>query len=523
MIQKINLNSVNNDKKPHRNPEFKGMDSLGTGLLNAIQACEKQPMLNVTVLDLFTAIGPRSIYDTIKTNIFMGLETLRRESSGLLINCIIPGFIVAGFAKLLQKHIMKYDSKMHKSNANEETVKFISHHWENSSGQGEQRVKNACERIINDLYGNDGKKAAYFSNSEHKEAIKKIVKETMEEVKYKKGEKTPFDLISEKTFVTEHLKTVSGVEYGGDLKTLTKEMPKIFKEFLKQNITEAADIEKFIKKSNKLITAKSLLGLGVIIPLAILAQPINRWITAKTSGKKGAPIYRDFAESEQKELSPEKKASLNRQKLISVASMIGVALLSIMKKPDIKMLKEVTQFKGLFPTMDQARIISTATFASRMMASEDENELREATVRDIATFSAFYFLGDYVAKGIAMLMPKYKLINQLEKLKPGSDIFEKFWHWTKHTSLKASSEIASEAGRNMRAVCQLGNIGFSLVALGLLIPMITRNKTDKNHEEELKKMGVDKKIIEKYYPPFAMNNTQSASTANTYKAFFTAK
>ena len=45
--------------------------------------------------------------------------------------------------------------------------------------------------------------------------------------------------------------------------------------------------------------------------------------------------------------------------------MIGTALLSMMKKPSMNML----EFKGMFPTMDQARIISTATFASRMSAA----------------------------------------------------------------------------------------------------------------------------------------------------------
>ena len=82
--------------------------------------------------------------------------------------------------------------------------------------------------------------------------------------------------------------------------------------------------------------------------------------------------------------------------------MLGVCGLSMFM--DRPVLKNIFQFKGIFPTMDQARIISTATFASRMGASEDKNELREATVRDIATFSSFYFLGDYVAKGIATLL-----------------------------------------------------------------------------------------------------------------------
>ena len=66
------------------------------------------------------------------------------------------------------------------------------------------------------------------------------------------------------------------------------------------------------------------------------------------------------------------------------------------------------EFKGLFPTMDQARVISTTTFASRMAVADDKNELSEATIRDIATFSGLYFLGDYAGKAAATLVQKKK-------------------------------------------------------------------------------------------------------------------
>ena len=49
------------------------------------------------------------------------------------------------------------------------------------------------------------------------------------------------------------------------------------------------------------------------------------------------------------------------QKINSICSMIGVCGLSMFM--DRPILKNIFQFKGIFPTMDQARIISTATFA----------------------------------------------------------------------------------------------------------------------------------------------------------------
>lgn len=97
--------------------------------------------------------------------------------------------------------------------------------------------------------------------------------------------------------------------------------------------------------------------------------------------------------------------------------MAGVAGLSmLMDRPSLKMF----QFKNIFPTMDQARIISAATFSSRIAASEDSNELKENTIRDIATFSSFYFLGDYAAKGIATLLEylnKDKGVQLINRLK----------------------------------------------------------------------------------------------------------
>ena len=151
--------------------------------------------------------------------------------------------------------------------------------------------------------------------------------------------------------------------------------------------------------------------------------------------------------------------------------------------------------------MDQARIVSTATFASRMGASEDFNDLRESTVRDLATFSSFYFLGDYAAKGIASFLEfrnkkqiekalkagkqapeEIKLINDLQPLKQGANALEKFWHWTKHTALKSTSELTSKHAENLRTVCQLGNLTFSLLSLGLFIPLINRIQTNKNEQ-----------------------------------------
>ncbi len=523
MINRININSLNNNgRRPLKQEPRFGNGPLDF-ITSALQLCEVNPMVNVAVLDLSTAIIPRTIVES-ETNPHAGFEAFRRESSGLLIHCMIPGLVVAGIAKFLQKPIMGGKSNMSDCWANEETIDLVTKRWQywregfdelitkdaNELFKGDKqkaRVYNTIKSILEDIKGVDGKDLKSFKGMGFDESIRVLTEDVFKQIPKEKGffakrrakkaaKKTideAYQQIVKKTRISENIKIGNSKEFfSQNLGSVVKNMPKLLKELINDQ-----DPDKFAKAAKKLVVTKSLLGLGLVIPLAVAAQPINRWITAKTSGKKGAPIYKDFGKTKSKELTGKEKAALFRQKIISVSSIAGVALLSIMQKPNMKMIKNITQFKGIFPSMDQARLISTFAFASRMMASEDKNDLREATVRDIATFSAFYFLGDYVAKGIATLIekvkPKIVLINEKETLKDGANILERFWHWTKNKALKSSDELMEGTPKKMRAVCQLGNIAFSLIALGLVIPKIYRHQTEKKHQEELKKMKLSQK------------------------------
>lgn len=522
MITRINLNNVNSSKTNDKSkPQFKGLDGVLNAATQAIQLCEINPMVNVSVLDLSTAIIPRTVVES-ETNPYAGFEAFRRESSGLVINCLIPGLIVAGIAKMIGSSFMGGKTGMSNCWADKETINMVAKYWQNASDiakdkggkvlfdgdKQKSKVYNTIKHILEDTKGIDGEKTIHFNDKsfDFEDSIKTFTNSVFESVD-KKDFKKAYESVVNQTHVAENIKIGLAKDYHSQsLGDVIGNAPKILKELVTRNNSgKAIDkiVEEFTGKAGRLVTWKSLLGLGVIIPLALSAQPINRWITEKTSGKKGAPIYKDFAQSQGKELTGKDKAALFSQKLMCSAAMVGVALLSIMKKPSLKMLGKLAEFKGIFPSVDQARLISTTTFVSRIMASEDKNDLREATVRDIATFSAFYFLGDYVAKGIATAIQhfskgKVELINVKKALKPNANILDKIAHWTKDTALKSSAELAtSTKGKQMRAVCQIGNIAFSLVALGLLIPKINRKRTDKEHEKELKQMNVDPNTINK--------------------------
>ena len=104
-----------------------------------------------------------------------------------------------------------------------------------------------------------------------------------------------------------------------------------------------------------------------------------------------------------------------------------------------------------------------------------------------------------MAKGIATFLEhknKDKGVHLINRLKeaPGRDanVFKKFWHWAKHTSLKSSDELKTIEDKRLRTICQIGNIVFSLLSLGVFIPIYTRSKTNKKHAEELAKLNAEK-------------------------------
>ncbi|CDE61563.1 unknown [Fusobacterium sp. CAG:439] len=426
-----------------------------------------------------------------------------------------------GIASLLQRPLM--GSEFKKANlintwANEDAVNKIEKYYNNASGADrKEKIYNTFRDQLGDLVGIDGKETKDFAdilkiprdtsgkfignigNEKIHNAVNELVNLTQTDKYNSKAFKKAYKDIVGETLIAENIKFKGDKGFfSNNLESLCEDTVKMLRGVVKADINDADKLTKYFNKSKKLVNWKSIGGLGVIIPLALSMQSINRWITYKQSGRKGAPIYKDFGkDSEHKELSSKDKKELLAQKFVSIGSMIGVCGLSMFM--DRPVWKNIFQFKGIFPTMDQARIISTATFASRMAVSEDKNELREATVRDIATFSSFYFLGDYVAKGIATFLEhknKHKGVHLINRLKeaPGKDanVFKKFWHWAKHTSLKSSDELKTIEDKRLRTICQIGNIVFSLLSLGVFIPIYTRSKTNKKHAEELAKLNAEK-------------------------------
>ena len=505
---RINSNNVRQKEQSKQNPNFKGVGAIA---LAGIQACERMPMVNVTVIDMLSAILPRTVVES-QTNWFAGFEAFRRESSGLVVNCLIPSLVTLGIAKCINPAIMPNGVNMSRCWADSSLIDKASDYYKNA--QSSDKVQESLKNILGNIEGFEGKNKIIFKDALSAEEIEKYSKELADLSRSTDGDravrkeiKKLSNKIVEKIHVADNIKIADNekIVNASSVNSMLEDSVKYFKEFQKSGI----GIDEFAQKSRKLVRAKSLAGLAVILPLAASMQYINRWITGKVSGVKGAPIYDDFGkEKDNVEETAKAQKGLLKQKFISISSMVGVSLLSMMKRPTMNML----EFKGMFPTMDQARIISTTTFASRMAAADDKNELAESTVRDIATFSGLYFLGDYAAKAAATLAEKttgVSLLNDTKPLKGDENVAKKFWHWVKDVNIKSSEEVVSKTQQslngakpteaqartiqkelkracNIRSACHATSIGVSLALLGIIVPLYTRHKTKKKHAEALK-------------------------------------
>ena len=390
--------------------------------------------------------------------------------------------------------------------ANQASLEFLSPIYKtakHAASQPEEIAKKFARDTLSRLEGLDGRTWVKFSDKLETDNFKKavdIIGDTI--ARFGLGKKETKEalaqahkLIVDETKASEILR-VNGQSLGTNLADLLRDQVDLGRKFATKPVGD--HIDNFTKQATKFINKKSLVGLAIIIPLAMSVQALNRRLTRKQFKAKGAPIYKDFGKKNtHKDLNPQEEKKFFAQKCMAAAGMVGLAVLSMMKKPTMQMF----QFKGMFPTVDQCRAIACSTFASRMFAAEDSNELRESTVRDVASFSGLYFLGDYVAKGVATAIekvkPDVKLLNVVKESAKTDSLPKKFWNWVKNVQLKSFDEISGAGAKNLRSLCQVASIGFSIAFLGIALPRYNRSVTEKKvarqkAEEERKRLEAQK-------------------------------
>lgn len=527
---KVIKNNINNK---HNSPQntFKGgfADAAFNMLDKGFSVLDKNAMIQVSFVDTVSTNIPRTLVD-LKTGLAAAFETCRREFSGLFVNCLMPGLVVKGLASVLPKPSNLRGTDVVGSWANGKSIDALKGVYNQAQISGStDKTRTFVEKAIGSLEGLDGTKWVKYADKaaepKYQEAISDITKAIgtkgkerkilLKEAQSKLAEVTKAEGVlkfngNSQAALGETLRDVAdlGSKFNMVKDKVTTSSGSLPQEELSSKITES--IDKYSSSLKKFVNKKSLIGLGLVIGIAISVQTINRAITRKQFNAEGAPIYKDFGKKDTtQKMDEEQKKKFFAKKVASAAGMYGLAAASMMKKPSIGMF----QFSGIFPTMDQCRWIAASTFASRMMGAEDDNELRETTVRDLASFSGLYFLGDYVKKGVASGLEKLSktksgakllgenvvLLNRKKEvakpiIKEGASLAEKaasqigyraklFGNWIKNTELKTAAEVSSTKVRNMRNLCRVADIAFSIMMLGVLLPKYNRSVTEKKVAE----------------------------------------
>lgn len=494
-VKNIEAVRLNQNKVQKGEPSF---GNLGNAITSALIASDRTPMVGISIIDLTSMILPRSIIDATR-NGFAATETFLRESAGLIINCLIPSFAVLGMAKLFENTVMGDKFKKfgtYKFWSNQSTNEMLSNAWLATSGNTKERTSKFVSGILDNIEGLTGKNTwKKISDIKNKKEIYEnltnailnkdtnLLQKTTDELISKLGASRNIRLI--KTTPFSNKTALKKLVLDSDIKNLTRDMGDLGHTF-----TKMADdaIPTFSKKLTKFINVKSLSGLALIIAIGASFQHFNRKLTKMRTGKDGFVGETDFKNAKQKVLTPEEKKKLNKNKLLSLAWMAALAVASFGKLPNMKMF----QFNGIFPTMNQCRAISATTYGGRILASQSENELKESRLRDSFTFINLYYLGDYVSKLYATaqekLFPAFKgqLLKETTSINKNAGFGQKFWHWFKNTELKGFEELPNNpALKRARAFSQTSGLLYSMIVLGIIVPLYNKYRTDKANKSKI--------------------------------------
>ena len=552
---KKNIQSNNN----YSQKTFNGAGDAAFNMLDkAFSVLDKNAMIQVSFVDTVSTNIPRTLVD-LKTGLAAAFETCRREFSGLFVNCLMPGLVVKGLAALLPKSEELKNTDVVGSWANGSSINRLKEAYTQAQSSGAaDTTRNFVERAVGALEGLDGTTWVKYADKAEEPVYQSAITDITNAISAKGKERKTL-LKQAQTKLTGLTKAESVLKFNGspqaNLEETLRDVADLGSKFntvkdktvttlgnsnskeVTSKVTEA--IDKYGKSLTKFVNKKSLIGMAMVIGIAVSVQTINRAITRKQFKAEGAPIYKDFGKKDTtQKMDENQKKRFFGKKLLSAAGMYGLAATSMMKKPSLGMF----QFSGIFPTMDQCRWIAASTFASRMMGAEDDNELRETTVRDLASFSGLYFLGDYVKKGVASGIEKLSktkkgasllgenvvLLNRrnvVEKpvLEQGASAAKKlastvgyrakqFGNWIKNTDLKTAAEVSSTKVRNMRNLCRVADIAFSVMMLGVLLPKYNRSVTEKKvaaaklEEEKQKRAMLDFSSIQNKNIPNIFKN-----------------
>lgn len=219
------------------------------------------------------------------------------------------------------------------------------------------------------------------------------------------------------------------------LKTLLEDVYKVSKSFnndkvintFKEQIKNNKEITNnaYIKKMSRFMKARSIASFATASALGMAVQPINIYLTKKKTGSDGFV----GVEGRSKDNSLEFKAI----KGASAFAFMGIVLVTL--QTGLKGFMNKMAIKGFWPTISQLKGIYGLTIISRILATRDKDELREALTKDILGFLSWLVLGDFVNKATAAISDTS--VMNYKKGTENSNFLKKVFH----SSLKTRDEI----------------------------------------------------------------------------------
>lgn len=512
-IKQYNQNYSQNQIRKS-NLQFTGWFDTALRFLDTNQAW------GANAVDLGFMVLPRTVTD-FSRGPEAGFETMRRESMGTINDSSVGGYgTVAGLALatgINSAYSLKGAKvKAHNVFADAETVDMMGDIWH-------QKVKSPD--ALREFLKEGWRHYEALSPTQNGEWVR-LKESTIDKIVQiqERAIKNGLSGLESKDFQEVKNSVISDLGVENNFRIVAKEGERLHSSrysidsiiesahklgslFSKENIAEefknAAKLENvnFTKLLKSMNLKRSLIGVAIGTLVGCSTQPINMWLTKRKTGGDG------FVGGGKKDNSFKFK-----MEKLAVAALFGAGVLASIGNP--KNLIKNLQFKGFSPTINQLKFIYGATIMSRFLVARNENELKEASIKDILGFTNWLILGNFVQKFVVQSLDKSGDLIKKDTLKGN-----KIVNWIQNSFIKTRDEVLHEAlGQKafkdgkalsfndmMKAIsdnkaakkkiriltlAQLAGYAYSGVVLGLGIPKLniylTKRRMAKQQAEELK-------------------------------------
>lgn len=445
-----------NNNKIQQQPQFKGAVDTGLRFLATNQG------VGANLTDFSFMVVPRTLSDAQRGPAACA-ETARREASGTAnhslvgVYGIIGGLGAAGLMGMNKKFGVKVNkiftapetlnilaenkARQVKNNKSQyeylkETLRSVKAYNPTSpkaDQDGFVKLSDKTVEEISKILDNAVNTQESFKAWEKKDAVNSL---------HTAMNKIMADTGAESKYILESLeKGENGKKLTSEasLKTLLEDIFKISDSFNKDSVKKAFKEQvasgkpiaenAFIKKLTKFSKIRSGVGFAIATAVGMSIQPMNIYLTKRKTGSDG------FVGVEGR--SKDNSTGFKAMKGVASAGFLGLTLATL-KTASVKGFMDKMAFKGFWPTIPQLKGIYGLTIISRLLATRDKDELREALTKDTLGFLSWLVLGDIVNKMTAEGLDKTVMNRTKDVEKQG------FFKRVFNSSLKTRDEVLVE-------------------------------------------------------------------------------